>query len=464
MKLLQLFRRRRSKWLPALALLLAWLGMARAVEFAECPRGLTTAPVVLSDAVDRALCTSPKTRGAWANVKAAAAVVGESKAAYLPTLDATAEYEQEHVATQVRDAPELNSSFSDRVLTGTVSLQWLLFDFGNRSATLADSRQMLAVAQATQNETLQNVVAGVAKDYFSAQIALAKVHSTLEVETAATHTLEGATARVEKGVAAITDQLQADTARLQAAYDRVKAENDLRVALGVLATDMNLAPDTPVSLATTDLSSRPDAGFTQSVHDLIEEAVETHPSVVAAEARWQAALAKVREVRAQGLPTLDVVGQLSYSTQPVSASLGQEEQPARTRDNYIGLKFSVPLFEGLGRLNQIREAEADAEAQEENLRDVKRSAANEVWLSLQTLQSDAENLRLTDALVQRAKESLTAVDKRYLSGVGSILELLNSQNTLAQAQQQQIQAQFDWRNARIHLLLSLGRLGKSDIH
>lgn len=463
MKPLQLYRRRRSKWLPATVLLLACLGEARAVELAECSHGPTAAPILLSDAVDRALCTSPKTRGAWANVKAAAAVVGESKAAYLPTLDATVEYDQQHVATQVRDSPDLNSSFSARVFTGTVSLQWLLFDFGNRSATLANSRQMLAVAQATQNETLQNVVATVAKDYFSAQIALAKVRSTLEVETAATHTLEGATARVEKGVAAITDQLQADTAHLQAAYDRVKAENDLRVSLGVLAIDMDLPPDTPVSLAGTDLGAQPDSSFTQSVHDLVEEAVETHPSVLAAQARWQAALAKVREVRAQGLPSLNMVGQLSYSTQPVSASLGQEEQPARTRDNYVGLKFSVPLFEGLGRLNQIREAEADAEAQEENLRDVKRSAANEVWSSLQTLQSDTENLRLTGALVQRAKESLTAVDRRYLSGVGSILELLNSQNTVAQAEQQQIQAQFDWRNARIHLLLSLGRLGQSDI-
>lgn len=455
--------RLRSKSLPATALLLACLGEVHAVELTECPHGPTAAPILLSDAVDRALCTSPKTRGAWANVKAAAAVVGEGKAAYLPTLDATAEYDYQHVSTQVRDSPELNSSFTDRVFTGTVSLQWLLFDFGNRSATLANDRQLLAVAQATQNETLQNVVAAVAKDYFGAQIALAKVHSTLEVEAAASHTLEGATARVEKGVAAITDQLQADTAHLQAAYDRVKAENDLRVALGVLAIDMDLAPDTPLSLAGTDLSTPPDAGFTQSVHNLVEEAVETHPAVVAAEAQWQAALAKIRVVRAQGLPSVNMVGQLSYSTQPVSASLGQEEQPAKTRDNYIGLKLSVPLFEGLGRLNQIREAEADAEAQEESLREVKRSAASEVWSSLQTLQSDTENLRLTDALVQRAKESLTAVDKRYLSGVGSILELLNSQNTLAQAEQQQIQAQFDWRNARIHFLLSLGRLGKSDI-
>jgi hypothetical protein len=59
-------------------------------------------------------------------------------------------------------------------------------------------------------------------------------------------------------------------------------------------------------------------------------AVQSHPNVVAAEAQRGAAIAKVRSVRAQGWPTLSMVGQMSYSGQPVSASLGQPELPAVT--------------------------------------------------------------------------------------------------------------------------------------
>ena len=48
---------------------------------------------------------------------------------------------------------------------------------------------------------------------------------------------------------------------------------------------------------------------------------------------------------------------------------------------------------------------------------------------------------------------------RYKGGVGNILELLNAQSALANAEQQQIQAQSNWRIARLQLVASLGRLG-----
>jgi outer membrane protein len=47
-------------------------------------------PLTLHDAVERAMCNNPKTRQAWANVKIQAAAVGTARAAYLPTVAATA--------------------------------------------------------------------------------------------------------------------------------------------------------------------------------------------------------------------------------------------------------------------------------------------------------------------------------------------------------------------------------------
>jgi outer membrane protein len=398
-------------------------------------------------------------------VKSAAAVVGQSEAAYLPSVTGTAQYTREHVSTDVRDSPTLNSTFTDHATEGTAALTWLLIDFGGRSATLNSSRLLLSAARASQDQELQNAFANVAKDYFTASVADAKVESTHRIEAAATQTLEAATARVAKGVAAITDQLQANTAHAQAAYERAKAENDRRAALGTLAIEINVPPDESFSVQKSDLEPLPELRFTHSVQDhLVEDAIRTSPRVVSADAQWKAALARTREVRAAGLPTLSMVGQMNYSTRPVSASLGQEEQPAKTRDNYIGLKLSVPLFEGFSRTYQVREAEAQSEAQEQTLRDIKRTVAVAVWSSYQTLQSDTDNLRNTDTVVQSARESFTAVEQRYQLGVGNILELLDSQNRLANAEQQFIQAQFEWRNARIQLALSVGRLDTSDLH
>jgi outer membrane protein len=75
------------------------------------------------------------------------------------------------------------------------------------------------------------------------------------------------------------------------------------------------------------------------------------------------------------------------------------------------------------------------------------------------LQTDTENLRNTEIISQSAGEAFEASQQRYSSGVGNILELLTAQTTLASAEQLRIQAQVDWRTARLQLAASLGKLG-----
>jgi hypothetical protein len=106
--------------------------------------------------------------------------------------------------------------------------------------------------------------------------------------------------------------------------------------------------------------------------------------------------------------------------QRATASLGQPELPAITRDNYIGMKLTVPIFEGFYRHYRIQEAQADADEKEQNLRDIKRRVASGVWSSYETLQSASENLRNADTLLRSAQESFEAIRYRYQSGVRSM--------------------------------------------
>jgi outer membrane protein len=423
-----------------------------------CPTIRVPSPLTLFDAVERTLCESPKTRSSWAAIKAAAAVLGQSKAAYLPTLSADAQYLHQHDVTDVTGAPDLRSNYTEGVNTETVSLTWLLYDFGGRSASLKGSREMLMAARATQDATLQAVVANTAKDFYQAQAAKAKVDSTLRVESSAQQSLEAATARVSKGVAPITDRLQANTALAQAVYERAKAEGDYRTALGTLAIDMSVPPDEQFLMPEMDQGALPDASFGLAVHDLLDSAIQNHPKVASARAQWQAALSNVDVVRAQGLPTLQVIGEADRSNQPISASLGQPELPALTRQNYIGVKIQIPLFEGFARGYQIAQAQAQAAEQEQGLRDAEQQVALSIWSSVQLLQTNTDNLRNTDAVLQSARQAFDATQHRYQLGVGNILELLSVQSTMASAEQQRIQAQSDWRTARIQLAASLGQL------
>lgn len=416
-------------------------------------------PLRLFDAIERGLCISPQTRSAWAGIREAAATIGISKSEYFPAVGADVKYFYQHNETKALDAPQLESNYAKVVNEESISLSWLLYDFGGRSASLRNSRELFVAAQANRDATLQEVFARIASAYYAVQAADASVIAKRHIETAARENVDAASARVTRGVAPVTDQLQANTASAQATYERAKAEGEARLSLGSLAVYLGLAPDEPLRLQTLESGALPDSDFIQGIHELVREAKQTHPRVLEAAAQWQAAQANVHAVRAQGLPTLKIIGESDRSNQPVSASLGQPVLPALTEENYIGVKIDVPLFDGFNRQNQIREAQAQADRKEQALHEAEQDVALGVWSSVETLHSDTENLRNTEVVLQSAREAFDAATHRYQLGVGNIVEVLTAQNALSTSEQQAIQAQLDWRRARLELAESLGKLG-----
>jgi outer membrane protein len=424
-----------------------------------CSFGAVTNPLPMFEAIERTLCLSPKTRSAWASVKAAAAGLGLAKSAYLPTVDLSATYGREHDTTTVSGPPDLGSNYTQNVNTESVALAWVLYDFGGREAAVRNARQLLAASQAIQNETLQTAFATTAADYYTAQAANAAVVSTKRIETAAQKSLEAASARYNSGVSPVTDQLQANTAYAQAVYQRAAAEGAYRLALGALAVDMRLPPDHPLTLPDLDQGVLPDTQFVHAVHDLVDEATRTHPAVVAANAQWQASLALVDSVKAQGLPKIQFNGGFERSGQPLNQTIGTLAYPSISRTTTYGLSVTIPLFQGFTESYRIRQAEAEAATQEAALHDTEQQVETALWANYTALQTDTDNLHNIDVIVQSARQAFEAAQQRYQQGVGNILELLTAQTTLAAAEQQRIQAQVAWRTARLQLAASLGTLG-----
>jgi outer membrane protein len=180
---------------------------------------------------------------------------------------------------------------------------------------------------------------------------------------------------------------------------------------------------------------------------------------MAARAELEAARAKADMVRDQGRPTISLVARRNRNNQPVSLGTGLGDVGANANDTYIGLELDIPIFEGFGRGYQVTAAQAEVEKQADNLNDTEQQVALGVWNSYQALQIETENLRNTDTVLTSAKQALDATQYRYQKGVGAILELLNAQNALANARLQYIVAQANWRNARLQLAASLGKLG-----
>lgn len=226
---------------------------------------------------------------------------------------------------------------------------------------------------------------------------------------------------------------------------------------------MNLEPDTPLALPEVAEGVLPDAQFDESISELIGEAKRSHPSIAAAQAQLEASEAKVAQTKAQGMPTLSLVAKYSRNNQPTTLQIGQPQFATTGREWYLGLQLTIPLFEGFGRTYQVEQARAQAEHERDVLEEARRQVGLDVWISYQALQVAKVNVGNSAMLLDVAGRSYQAAQRRYDQGVGSILELLTTQSSLASAKRQRIQALTDWRSARLQLAAKLGRAGLWDV-
>ncbi|MGU8077249.1 TolC family protein [Burkholderia pyrrocinia] len=435
------------------------------LESASCITEVVERALELQDVILQAVCANPRARRAWANARAQAAVVGVAAASNLPVLNATGGYVRENLRTSYH-FPGLGESITGSQNSsskyGILNLSWVLFDFGKRSAALRQAHHLLAAANATQNEALQIVFFNAVEGYYAVRDAQVTVDAARQSENIAKDSLAAASSKYDAGVGALIDQLQAQTTYRRAMLDRVSAEGDALAAAGTLAVAMGLDANTPVRIAASDPTTD-SAAFAEGVDQLIDEAKARQPKLVAARAKLEAARANVDVVRAQGRPTISLIGSVtqnnpSYEQQPRPNPL-LNSKVTGSRSSMIGIQVAIPLFEGFASSYRIAQAQALADAQEADLRSIELQVSLEVWRSYQSLKADTENLGNSKDLLIDAQHALSIARGRYKAGVGSFTELLSAQMALIDAQKQRIRAVSKWSTARLKLAVSLGKLG-----
>ncbi|WP_244869606.1 TolC family protein [Paraburkholderia aspalathi] len=418
-----------------------------------CPARVDfTQALSLTDAVDTALCADPQAMAAWANIKLQAATVGEARAAYLPTLSVS-------LGRQNSDTRYPSFSSSNSNVTGNssyVALNWRLFDFGERAANRASARDLLAAAMASYDAALQKTLGATVQAYFDAVTARAAYRARTRTAQLAGETLAAAQRRELNGVTGRSDTLQAQTALARAQLAELRAAGDRDKTRATLVYTLGLPAGTSIVLPQN--SALP---LKQDIADLAEwldVAEARHPAIKAAKAQWEAAREKITSVRSQGLPTVDFgvnFYQNGYPNQSLSA--------VHSNTTVVGVTLSIPLFEGFSRTYKVREAQARADQSEAQLHDAQRETLGDVVKAHADAVSSLASLDASATLLESAKAALVSSRNRYEHGAADILETLNAQSALADAEQERIRSEADWRAARLRLMAAAGVLGQQAI-
>lgn len=423
-----------------------------------CPPNVDlTKPLALADAVDLALCNNPQIAAAWAAIKIQAGAVGEARAAYLPTINGT--YSRLRNKVVYPDPPSLEFVSKGNTAYGTFN--WRIFDFGGRETNRMSANALLAAALSTHDATIQKILVNVIGAYFDVLTNSTTLKSKEQSEHIAKETWQVSVRKERSNAAARNDVLQADAQYAKAQLASKRALGDYQKSVTALAYIMGQNANTPLVLQEhlDDVGSGTINGskLTQNAKDLqdwLTQTQERHPAIVAARAQWESAKLKVHSARSEGLPTVDFVSNFYQNGYP-----NQGLQATKSNTTTWGFTINIPLFEGFARTYKIRGAQAQAEQSEAQMKDVELQILTDVVKSYADTQSSLANLASSERLLKTALLALESSLNRFIHNAANIVEMLQAQESLAQAQQERVRCLSEYRTARLQLLANAGQLG-----
>lgn len=401
-------------------------------------------PLSLAELTALALDNNPDTRIAWAAVAQSAAAEQAARAGWWPSLNAS------YTGTRSRSLSSSGNEAPAQTRYGpSLSLAYLLFDFGGRGGSIEQAAAQRLATEYTLSQTLQDVALTVEANYYTVLGSTALHGAAQQALDESRANLDAARTRHRAGLATIADVYQAESAAAAGQLRLQQLQGQLRIAEGALAAAAGYLPGTPLRLADWDPQAAPIELPAQTLAELLARAHAARPQLLAAQAGEQAAAGAVRAARGGALPSLTL-----------NASAGQTRIAGRGEGQpfSVGATLAVPLFQGFALRAAIRGARATLDGAQASTERLRLDVEQQVWTSYQNLQTAYGNVDASRVQLESAARAAEAIRARYRSGLSSILEVLSTEAALAQARVVRIQSFLDWYLALATLAHDAGGL------
>ncbi|MEO8634634.1 MAG: TolC family protein [Gemmatimonadales bacterium] len=253
-----------------------------------------------------------------------------------------------------------------------------------------------------------------------------------------------ARARVQTGAAAPSDSLTVRLELLRARVSLLRDESALRVSRLELGRRVGM----PGPVAPEPLDSAPAEALPLTLEEAVAQALEQGPEYRAARARERAADKDLSGKRGVYLPTLTLDAAHSRFDSKIF--------PSAVSVSSLTFTLALPIWDNGRRelaIIQARSTRNVARAVRADLELAAQRDVTEAYEGYETARAAAE-LAVEGRTV--AVESYRVQEARYRAGATTVLELLQAQNDLSEAEAGLVQARFVTRLARARLESILG--------
>lgn len=367
----------------------------------------------------------------------------------------------------VGSIPETNSSrfpvqFGTKYnLSGSIDASQLIFD-GQFFVGLQAQRTLLALTAKNVTRTKVETIVSVSKAYYGSLLA----NKQLELLQANVQRLkklyDDTKALYENG---FVEKLDFD--RVSVTYNNIlteqeKVERLVSISLMALKYQMGMDVNTPIELTDTindgDFESILQSGSFNPDNRIEYQMMKSQVYL------YQ--LDKKRNTFAY-LPSLVAFGSYGYQALGDTFNFFKKANYGYINGNYqkidrwfpttvVGLKLSVPIFDGLQKQRRWQQAYLNKQKTENDLANLTNAIQLEVNNSKITLTNANANLANQKKNMELAEAVYNTAKIKYEQGIGSSLELINAQTDLKTAQTNYLSALYDATIAKIDYQKSTG--------
>jgi TolC family type I secretion outer membrane protein len=417
-------------------------GAALAALVGGAPAGAQT----LQEALSEAYANNPTLQAQRAAVRATDEGVPQAKSGWRPSVQLTGEL------SGLRDRSSLTTGRRESTRTTSnvqLSITQNLYDGGGTQAAVAGAEADVLAARADLATTEQIVLLDVVTAYMNVLRDEAVVDLRAQNTVRLDRQLEATRDRFNAGVATLTDVAQSESRLARARSDLLSAEGDLAVSRAVFEQVVGIPAG---ELSPPGLEPALPAGRDEAK----QMAVERNPSVQAALFARRAALHAIDEQMADLLPDVDL---------SASARRQWDEQGRGTQGTTLELSalLTVPIYQQGFETSEVRQSKMTAAQAAQQIEEARRDALEEALSAWESYGAVVATITAIREEVRAAEIALEGVREEELVGQRTVLEVLDAEQELLDANVSLAQAQRDEIVARFELVAAVGSLTARDL-
>jgi outer membrane protein len=310
------------------------------------------------------------------------------------------------------------------------------------------ARDLANASKATSLSTREQVILVVVSQYIGTLRAMATVEASQSRVDLAQALYDQAADLQKEGVGTGIDTLRANVELQNEKQALLVAETDRDSSLYGLSRLLNLDPRQEIALADSlSFFDTPQPDVNQS----IDEALAARQEWKALDSQAKAAEHDKKASEDLRLPTLRVDGNWAYEGTRLNNGIPVYSYQAT---------LDLPLFTGGRTRAEIVKSDLQLKVLDQQKADLRNQISLDVKTSLLNLKSARNQVEVATLGVRLAKEEVDQARDRFKAGVANNIEVIQAQDALARANDNQIAALYRFNQARADYAKSIGQMEK----